>query len=277
MVSKKNRPRKVKIKSLPTELMEYAKEYRDGFTIQIVDGYIVPFSPSKDSRFLITSESAKGKKQVIRNFRKFKDGIVSGWYDKKEDKFYIDKNIAVANEGTAHELARKYKQKSIRDAYTKKDIDIPTEKNISQRRKKKISEKAVARDIERGDKHVQRYYVKGDMYEKGYFFDSNKHYWIHAKRFTYFSARGFYRVDTVPPPQFYSTGLIFKKIWTGVWLPLNHFNALLDRILRPNLSHKRHWYNCYRFFSYEYKSGYLYYQNGKLNIVVLEQYYKEKN
>lgn len=276
-LKKKSYAKKKEHKTLPYQLLDYAKENRDGFTVEVVDGHIKPYGYTKEKRFIVSTTNIKSKQEVIKNFSGFKNGIVGGWYDRKSDKYYIDKNIAVANESTANELGRKYKQKAIFDYLTRKQIDIPEERRISKRGKKKKLEKAISRDILKSNNNVQRYYVKGDMYEMGYFYDKKKQYWIHAKRFTFYSSRGFYRVDAVQPPQFFSTGLLFKKFWTGQWLPLNNFNNLLDRILRPNLSHRNHWYQCYKFFSYEYKRGYFYYIDGRLKVVVLEQYARGKS
>lgn len=264
-------------KSIPYQLMDYAKEHREGFTVEIVNGIIIPFKSDKKSRYIISKTNITTKKQVLTEYKDFKNGIVGGWYDKSSDKYYIDKNIAVANESQAHSLAKKYKQKAIWDSFTMKEIPTVKERKIVKRRHKPKKEKLVLRKIERNDKVIQRYLVRGDLYAKGYFYDSKRKAWIHSKRFTHFSARGFYRIDTVPPPQFFSTGLIFKKIWSGKWIAMNQFHQTLNSILRPQLSHRANWWGAYRFYSYEYKRGYLYYRNGKLHTIILESHMREKS
>lgn len=276
-MNKKNIKNKKK-KTLPYQLMDHARENRDGFTVEVVKGEIIPFGYTKSRRYIVSKTNITTKKQVIKEFKGFKDGVIGGWYDKSTDKYYIDKNITVATESKAHILAKRYKQKAIWDSLTKKAIPTAKERKIVKRKRKpKFVEKAVSRKIQRKDKIIQRYKVRGDLYAKGYFYDSKKKAWLHAKRFTYFSARGFYRIDTIPPPQFYSTGLIFKKIWTDVWFPMNYFHGTLNTILRPHLSKRRVWFKCYRFYSYTYKRGYLYYRNGKLYTIVLEEHIREKS
>ena len=107
--------KKKKVKSLPFQLMDYAKKNREGFTIEVVNGNIIPFGYTKDKRYIVSKTNITTKKQVIKEFKGFKDGIVGGWYDKKANKYYIDKNIAVRSESKAHSLANKYKQKAIFD------------------------------------------------------------------------------------------------------------------------------------------------------------------
>ena len=265
-------------KSLPMQLLDYAKENREGFTVEVVNGQIIPYGYTKDRRYIISTTNYKSRAEIIKNFRGFNEGIVSGWYDRKEKKFYINKNLAVKNELSANALAKRYNQKSIFDYLTKKEVPVAAEKRISKRGRKKKLERAVVRDILKSNKNVQRYHVKGDMYEMGYFYNKQKGYWMHAKRYTYFTARGFYRINHVEPPQFFSTGLLFKKIWPGRWLPLSYFNTFLNRSLRPNLSHKNQWYQCYKYFAYEYNRGYFYYDNkGKMHTLILEEYAREKS
>jgi len=265
-------------KTLPHQLMDYARKYRDGFTVEIHKGEIIPFQPSKQNRYIVSKTNITTKKQVLKEYKDFKEGVVGGWYDKSTGKYYIDKNVAVANESKAHSLAKRYKQKAIWDSITRKEIPVAVERKVVKRKAKpKYEEKAIARKIERKDKVIQRYKVRGDLYAKGYFYDSKKKAWIHAKRFTYFSARGFYRIDTVPPSQFFSTGLIFKKIWTDVWFPMKYFHGTLNTILRPHLSKRNMWYKAYRFYSYTYKRGFLYYRNGKLYTIILEEHIREKS
>lgn len=273
-----NKNNKKTTKTLPYQLMDYAKKYRDGFTVEIVKGEIIPFGYTKHRRYIVSKTNITTKKQVVKEFKDYKDGIVGGWYDKSANKYYIDKNIAVATESKAHTLAKRYKQKAIWDSLTKKEISVARERKIVKRKRKpEITEKAISRAIERKDKIIQRYKVRGDLYAKGYFYDSKKKAWIHSKRFTFFSARGFYRIDTIPPPQFFSTGLIFKKIWTDVWFPMKYFHGTLNTILRPHLSHRSMWYKCYRFYSYDYKRGYLYYKNGRLHTIILEEHMRERS
>ena len=275
-MTNKNQNRKKK--TLPYQLMDYAKQNRDGFTVEVVKGEIIPFGYSKNRRYIVSKTNITTKKQVAKEFKNFKDGIVGGWYDKSTDKYYIDKNIAVATESKAHSLAKRYKQKAIWDSLSRKEIPTAKERKIVKRRRKpKYKEKVVSRRIQRKDKIIQRYEVRGDLYAKGYFYDSKKKAWLHAKRFTYFSARGFYRIDTVPPSQFFSTALIFKKIWTDIWFPMNYFHGTLNTILRPHLSKRSIWYKAYRFYSYTYKRGYLYYRNGRLYTIILEEHIREKS
>lgn len=260
------------------QLLDYAKQNREGFTVEVVNGKIIPYGYTKEKRYIVSTTDYKSRTEIIKNFRGFNEGIVSGWYDRKEKKFYINKNLGVGNELTANALAKRYKQKNIFDYLTKKEIAVAEERRISKRGRKKKLENAVARDILKSNNNVQRYYVKGDMYEMGYFYNKKKKYWIHAKRYTFFSARGYYRINHIEPPQFFSTELLRKKIWTGRWLALNYFNEYLNRSLRPNLSHKNQWYQCYKYFAYEYNRGYFYYDNnGKMHTLILEEYAREKS
>ena len=275
-MNKKNK--KKTVRSLPYQLMDYAREYRDGFTVEVVNGEIIPFHTDKSRRYIVSKTNITTKKQVIKEYKNFKNGLVGGWYDKSANKYYIDKNIGVATESKAHSLSRRDHQKAIWDSFTKKEIPVARERKIVKRKRKaKIDEKAVSRKIQRRDKIIQRYKVRGDLYAKGYFYDSKKKVWLHSKRFTFFSARGFYRIDTIPPPQFFSTGLIFKKIWTDVWYPMKYFHGTLNTILRPHLSHRSMWFKAYRFYSYTYKRGYLYFRNGKLHTIILEEHVREKS
>jgi len=268
---------KVKANSLPNRLFEIAKQNPDGFSVKIENGKIVPFDFSKKERFIVSTTNNTTKKQVRHELRGFKNGIVDGWYHKKTNTYYIDKNIAVADESKAFSLGRKYKQKAIFDYKTKKAIDVPHETKIAKHKKRRKLSKKRSIKIERYDKRVQRYHVSYNPYERGYFYDRKRNAWIHAKRFTYYASRGFYRIDDVEPDMFFSTSLLYKKMFTDKWYPLSYFNQVLNRILRPMLSRKSTWYQCYRFFAYEYKRGYFYYRNGKLHLLILEEHSRERS
>jgi len=262
---------------LPDRLFEIAKQNPSGFTVRVVNGKITPFDFSKKERFIISTTNNITKKQVRKNLRGFKDGIVGGWYHKKTNTYYIDKNIAVESESKAFSLGRKYKQKAIFDYKTKKAVDVPHETRLIKKKKRKRYKKSRSIKIERIDKRIQRYRVMYNPYERGYFYDSKRKVWVHAKRFTYYASRGFYRINAVEPEMFFSTSLIFKKMFSGRWYPLSYFNQLLNKILRPHLSNKSMWYDCYRFYAYEYKRGYLYYRNDKLHLLILEEHSRERS
>lgn len=271
--SRKRRPRAV---SLPDRLFDIARKNPDGFTVKVVDGKIQPFEFSKPERYIVSTTNNITKTEIRKSFKGFREGLVGGWYDSKSGKYYIDKNLAVASESTAFALGRKYRQKAIFDYKTKKVVDVPHEMRLAKRKRKKRYKKKRTIRIQRYDKRVQRYRVAFDPYERGYFYDSQKKIWIHAKRFTYYSSRGFYRINAVDPDHFFSTQLLFKKMFTGQWYPLAYFDQILNRILRPSLSNRTKWQNCYRFYGYEYKRGYLFYRNGKLRLVILEEHAREK-
>lgn len=269
--------RKQRAIPLPDRLFEIAKQNPSGFTVRVVNGKITPFDFSKTERFVISTTNNITKKQIRKEFRGFKNGIAGGWYDKKTGNYYIDKNIAVESESKAFSLGRKYKQKAVFDYKTKKAIDVPHETKIAKKKKRKKYRKSRSIRIERHDKRIQRYNVMYNPYERGYFYDSKRKAWVHAKRFTYYASRGFYRIDTVEPDMFFSTSLIYKKMFSGYWYPLSYFNHLLNKILRPSLSRKSMWYQCYRFFAYEYKRGYFYYRNEKLHLLILEEHSRERS
>lgn len=276
MAEKKHSPKGKKALSLPDSLFNIARQNPQGFTVRVKDGKIEPFEYSGKERFIVSTTNNTTKKQVRRDFRGFKDGIAGGWYDAKTKKYFIDKNVAVANEDTAFRLGRKYRQKAIFDFRTKKAVDVPHEVRLAKRKRRKKYKKPRLIRIQRTDKRVQRYRVSFNPYEHGYFYDRKQRIWIHAKRFVFYAARGFYRINTVEPDHFFSTEIIRQKMFTGRWYPMAYFNALLNRVLRPNLSNKNMLYDCYRFFAYEYKRGYLFYKNGKLHLLILEEHSREK-
>jgi len=263
--------------SITENLFRLAKQHPKGLTVRVQNGKITQFDASNNERFIISTTNNATKKQIRKEFRGFKDGIARVAYNKKINVYSIDKNIAVASEEKAFALGQKYRQKSVYDSKSKKTIDIPHEIRIAKRKKKKRYAKKRCIKIERHDKRIQRYNVSYNPYEHGYFYDSKKKMWIHAKRFTYYASRGFYRINAVEPEMFFSTSLIYKKMFSGQWYPLAYFNSLLNKILRPWLSKKSMWYDCYRFYAYEYKRGYLFYRNGKLHLFILEEHSRERS
>lgn len=278
-MTKKHKKNKRNVHELPPvykQILDYAKEHRDGFSAEIVGGVLIPFRPEKKSRFIVSKTHIKATPARIKKEYKDYEGLLGGWYDRKEKKYYIDKNIAVEKESTALKIAKQYKQKAYWDAITQKEVQVPIEKKIVKR-KGKIKGKLKQVRIYRKDKITQRYWVRGDLYEKGYFYDKKNQRWSPATRYTFFAARGFYRINNVPPNNFFSTELLGRKIWSKLWIDMNQFHAKLNSSLRPHLSRKGMWYQCYRFFSYDYHRGFFWYDyKGHLHYTVVEKHYREK-
>jgi hypothetical protein len=120
------------------EILKYVKNKKDGFTINVEynkDKNILNIYDLSNNIFdkdiyrycvAITNNDNKDKIDKLLNeiANKSYNGIIGGWYNKDNDKCYIDKVIVTSNKNYAIQLGKKYKQISIYDLKTKKELKI---------------------------------------------------------------------------------------------------------------------------------------------------------
>lgn len=112
-------------KKLYEKLLNYAKRNPDGFSIHIENGNIRLIHPTKKNRYVVSRTNNNTIKKIKQSFRNDKyTGYAGGWYDKKSDKYYIDKNIVTGDKEKAIKYAFKHNQLAIFDLRESKEIRV---------------------------------------------------------------------------------------------------------------------------------------------------------
>lgn len=109
------------------ELIQYAKNHKEGFTIYIDSFKIHELKPDQTIRYAIalTNNDNKHKvKMLLNGINKNYKGFIGGWMDKDTNIYYIDSVTINRNLSKSIILAKKYNQKAIYDLWKNKEIRI---------------------------------------------------------------------------------------------------------------------------------------------------------
>jgi hypothetical protein len=109
------------------ELIQYAKNHKEGFTIYIDAFKIHELKPDQTIRYAIalTNNDNKYKvKMLLKGINKEFKGFIGGWMDKNTNIYYIDLVTIERNLSKSIILAKKYNQKCIYDLWKQKEIKI---------------------------------------------------------------------------------------------------------------------------------------------------------
>lgn len=116
-------------KRLYDKLLKLAKENPDGFTVYVEKGRIRKFTPTARKKYVISKTNNNTTAKIKQSFRNNEyTGYAGGWYDKKNDKYYIDKNVVVGKKEDAEKLARRYKQLAYFDFEQMSEVRIKKQK-----------------------------------------------------------------------------------------------------------------------------------------------------
>ena len=110
-------------KELATKVLEYAKSNKDGFTLNIntlepiQTGYVASYKATQNS-------FSETDLQSVVNHALNHDGIVGGWYNSKDKKYYFDSNKVFNNISEAIKFGFENEQIAIFDIDTLHEIRL---------------------------------------------------------------------------------------------------------------------------------------------------------
>ena len=108
-------------KEIVEKIKKYAEKNKDGFTVAIVNGKMIKAVPRKGYVVSLTDNATiEMLKDLPHNF----NGIIGGWYNQDNGKYYIDINVLTDDMFTATILATIFYQKAIFDLKRGKTIFI---------------------------------------------------------------------------------------------------------------------------------------------------------
>lgn len=129
------------------KLINFAKKNKEGFTVRLVKGKIVPVKGTMQARYSVAGDTSivyvpKEKNIQIYSTPK-KDGYYGGWFDKETGKYLIEHVNLYSNQKHALTVAKKRKQKAIFDLLEMNEIKVRYAKpvHITGMRIKTVSKK----------------------------------------------------------------------------------------------------------------------------------------
>jgi len=117
------------------KLINHAKKNKDGFTIEMVNGKIVPVKGTKKSRYSVAGDTSivyTPKDKYIKTYSvPRRNGFYGGWYDKETGQYLIEHVNLYGNKDKALYVARNRKQKAIFDLLKMNEIPLHYKERVS--------------------------------------------------------------------------------------------------------------------------------------------------
>jgi len=115
------------------KLIQYARKNKEGFTVTLKNGKLIPIKPSNKSRYVVADKTViiyTPKNKSSKVFGKIEPNrTYGGWYDKDSKKYLIETNNLYSNESTAKRIGKMRRQKAIFDLKKMNEIRLAYAKN----------------------------------------------------------------------------------------------------------------------------------------------------
>jgi hypothetical protein len=110
------------------KLLNYAKKNKEGFTVTLKDGKLIPVKPSARKRYVVADRTMilyNPDREKLEILGKVKQGrTYGGWYDTDSRRYMIETNTIVSNREKAIRLGKYRRQKAIFDLKRMNEIRL---------------------------------------------------------------------------------------------------------------------------------------------------------
>jgi hypothetical protein len=116
------------------DLIKYAKKNKEGFTVKLKNGKLIPIKPSSKNRYVVANRTLilyDPNTKTIKKFGKIASNkTYGGWYDKSSGKYFIETNNLYSNLKQAQRVGKLRRQKAIFDLKKMNEVALQYPKGV---------------------------------------------------------------------------------------------------------------------------------------------------